>query len=602
MDNPIDKILNEWAYRVSDGMPDPSDNYHQFQLEQYLNELRLPREVVKGVLEKVRKYKDNAQNKALGRVGKPWGSGEDEPSKDDKKGSDEKDVDTDTEELKQSLIDSKKIAADVDYKQRISNLEAKAEWELEGKEQQKQLEELSHLKEAIGTLDGSFKDRAAQLVTIGHFYEGRENSGMGKNMFGEVDRDQLVKNKETLIAGYDDAIPEEVEKYVRSARPNKVSEAFVKESFETLPQSLQDALMRKGKVGDAGKGKHFLGYKKSDGSLTSDVNDPGIKKDENGKPIAARGNTGTKARALVVWRIYLEQGGIDAYTGLPLDLEEMDLEHVVGFQNSDKGEPTPEDYLNREHEANQVLCSSKANQNKKDMSMKDFYESQVDPLKDKTPEEFQKMEKGFEEANEIVPVTEQTALRMMDEVSYELEGGGTTKNPDDPNVKKTDVGTPKAADATLGENVTSESIEAEFGLDDRKFKTVQTELLKAVTDSKDVKKIKNMKSKIGKRTVMAMGLPRGYPDPSGRRSIAVSGSDNFYRGFLKSMASVPFEDRQKFKDGWNEAIKLASSDEVRERAKTEKGHQQRVFIKHLRDNGLISDEILNDKKYGKLFR
>ena len=68
------------------------------------------------------------------------------------------------------------------------------------------------------------------------------------------------------------------------------------------------------------------------------------------------------------------------------------------------------------------------------------------------------------------------------------------------------------------------------------------------------------------------------------------------------MASVPFEDRQKFKDGWNEAIKLASSDKVRERAKTDKGYQQRVLIKHLRDKGLISDEILNDKKYGKLFR
>ena len=226
MINPIDKILTEWAFRVHNGMPDPKDNYHLVQLDEYLTELRLPRKVVKKVLEKVRKYVNNPMNQKLGRVGKPWGSKGDETAA-GKVDSDKKGTDIDTEELKQSLIDSKKIAADVDYKKRISNLEAKAEWELEGKEQQKQLEELSHLKEAIGTLDGSFKDRAAQLVTIGHFYEGRENSGMGKNMFGEVDRDQLVKNRETLIAGYDDAIPEEVEKFVRSARPNKVSEEFV---------------------------------------------------------------------------------------------------------------------------------------------------------------------------------------------------------------------------------------------------------------------------------------------------------------------------------------------------------------------------------------
>ena len=69
MINPIDKILTEWAYRVHDGMPDPSDNYHLVQLEQYLNELRLPREAVKRVLEKVRKYKDN---KIIGYLQHCW--------------------------------------------------------------------------------------------------------------------------------------------------------------------------------------------------------------------------------------------------------------------------------------------------------------------------------------------------------------------------------------------------------------------------------------------------------------------------------------------------------------------------------------------------
>ena len=82
MNNPLDKILTEWAYRVHDGTPDPSNSYHVVQLEQYLNELRLPRSVVQKVLEKVRKYKDNKMNQDLGRVGEPWGS-EGEPSKDD---------------------------------------------------------------------------------------------------------------------------------------------------------------------------------------------------------------------------------------------------------------------------------------------------------------------------------------------------------------------------------------------------------------------------------------------------------------------------------------------------------------------------------------
>ena len=67
MNNPLDKILTEWAYRVHNGMPNPSNSYHMVQLEQYLNELRLPRKVVKKVLEKVRKYVDNPMNKKLGR-------------------------------------------------------------------------------------------------------------------------------------------------------------------------------------------------------------------------------------------------------------------------------------------------------------------------------------------------------------------------------------------------------------------------------------------------------------------------------------------------------------------------------------------------------
>ena len=74
MNNPLDKLLTEWAYRVHDGMPNPKDNYHVVQLEQYLNELRLPRRVVKKVLEKVRTYAKNAENDRLGRTGKPWGS------------------------------------------------------------------------------------------------------------------------------------------------------------------------------------------------------------------------------------------------------------------------------------------------------------------------------------------------------------------------------------------------------------------------------------------------------------------------------------------------------------------------------------------------
>ena len=244
------------------------------------------------------------------------------------------------EELKDKLVNddvSKIMNAD----ERISDLEARTRWKEEGKETAKQVAALENVRESIKTLDGSYRDRAALLQAVGFLYTGRSNSGIGKNNLGLIDRDQLNKNKETLIAGYDDAIPEKVEKYVRSVRPNKVPERFVNDSFDALPKPLQEALKRKGRAGDdaAKGGGHFLGYKAVSGGetyTTSDVNDPNIQKGKDGKPEAVRGNTGTTERAKVCWRIYLEQGGIDAYTGLPLDIEEMDLEHVVGFQNKDK--------------------------------------------------------------------------------------------------------------------------------------------------------------------------------------------------------------------------------------------------------------------------
>ena len=47
----------------------------------------------------------------------------------------------------------------------------------------------------------------------------------------------------------------------------------------------------------------FFGYEKEDGSITSDVNDPDIKKDENGKPVIKEVDF-NEDRARLIWRIY----------------------------------------------------------------------------------------------------------------------------------------------------------------------------------------------------------------------------------------------------------------------------------------------------------
>ena len=86
MNNPIDKLLTEWAYRVHDGMPNPSDNYHLVQLEQYLNELRFPRRFKETILNRMRglkedeggggvtTYPDTKTGRAKAKPGERWKS------------------------------------------------------------------------------------------------------------------------------------------------------------------------------------------------------------------------------------------------------------------------------------------------------------------------------------------------------------------------------------------------------------------------------------------------------------------------------------------------------------------------------------------------
>ena len=85
----------------------------------------------------------------------------------------------------------------------------------------------------------------------------------------------------------------------------------------------------------------------------------------------------------------------------------MDLEHVRGFNNKDGGKPSKEQWEQRENDDNFTLINSNINQKKVDMSMKDFFEREVDPHKDKSEDEFGGIEKLFEKQNQIGTVGDQ---------------------------------------------------------------------------------------------------------------------------------------------------------------------------------------------------
>ena len=73
----IDKILNELSYRVSNGTPNFTNEQHLIKLSDVLKELDWSIEgrveLIKN-LQELQKYKNNAYNRKMGRVGQPWGT------------------------------------------------------------------------------------------------------------------------------------------------------------------------------------------------------------------------------------------------------------------------------------------------------------------------------------------------------------------------------------------------------------------------------------------------------------------------------------------------------------------------------------------------
>lgn len=396
----------------------------------------------------------------------------------------------------------------------------------------------------------SATNKKSFLASMAHAktFEGRVNAGAGKNNLGYADVQNLMANRDRLIEGYGDGSPEQIKKFVDSVRAIEVSDEFVDASFDMLPDAFKKSLKGKGQVTNdkyvsddkAHKDMHYLG-KNPDGTIK-------------------RGMASTNDRAKLMWRIYLEQGGRDAYTGLPLDIQSMDLEHVRGFNNKDGGKPGKEEWEQRENDDNMTLINSNINQTKVDLSMKDFFEQRVDPDKDKSEEDFGGIEKIFDKQNEIMSVGEELSKTLLG------EGG-----------------------KGLGDKVTREVLKEHFSSDDTRYSDLREEFKKVATDPKDKKKAAGMKSKMGKTLLKATGLARGIQDPSGRRTVALQ--ENVYRGFLESMAGAKPADRQRYMDGWGEAIKAGNEE------RTPKAVNRKLI-----ELGLIDQEILDDKKAGRVFR
>ena len=404
-------------------------------------------------------------------------------------------------------------------------------------------------EDLVSKMDDQKKNSFVPLVANAHKFTGRSNSGAGLNSLGKFDVEQLALGKKRMFDNYDFDDKQSVEKFVRSVRGNEVDDEFVDSTFEILPKKLKQTWGKKGMAGKGELGRnHFFGY------------------DKDGNEMRGQGGVD---RAKYVWRMYLEQGGVDAYTGLPLNIDNIDLEHI---RPASKAEGDLEEFKTREHEKNWVLVNANVNQAKSDLSMREFFERQVDPLAAKEESYWETRSQIFDYRNSI-PSKE-----------AELMGSFVDK---DGNI----------VDGMTGDVFMEMMENHEAGLKKTKKELGVGADASGDKEIKDAWKSIETQSKLAKELITALGLPRGYNkqknvEGSKPRSNSM-GSDNYYRGVFLSMVGKSPEEQNKIKGTYRDAIRYAE----------DSGGGDAAFASYMVENGGVDMERIGKyKALSKMFK
>ena len=121
--------------------------------------------------------------------------------------------------------------------------------------------------------------------------------------------------------------------------------------YKLAPASFRNTIDGSGKP----KEKAFMGY------------------DADGNPVHGS-KSANDARRLHLTKLWMAQGGRDAYTGLPLTFANADLEHIVPMEKLGKGAESPNNW---------VWVSNSVNQTKRAASMNEFLDGKRGPEKQK---------------------------------------------------------------------------------------------------------------------------------------------------------------------------------------------------------------------------
>jgi hypothetical protein len=252
-------------------------------------------------------------------------------------------------------------------------------------------------------------------------------SGPGTKQLTYQEIQALLAHKERNIRLYGDASPNETQNLVTSTRPFGFSPEFIESSWNVIRGALH------GETGGAFKSSGgFRGKELEDGSEAKPAGMRGLKINprffyaeegeefptyhppvldrtkhykQNGEVNAAgkgiqqlyddfvtalqdstlgqefRGSgSDGEARARIMWKLFLEQGGMEALTGLPLDPRSMILEHTTPLNRS-AGMNTNVDYPveQTDTDSNFVLLNPGVNEYKSGGTMQEMYDKLESP-------------------------------------------------------------------------------------------------------------------------------------------------------------------------------------------------------------------------------
>ena len=350
------------------------------------------------------------------------------------------------------------------------------------------------------------------------FPKSKVRSGSGARSLLAEERELLLnpENMQRNLDGFGDGSWDQVHAYGDSMKPLKSSmsdkewDGVAQLWWDSQPKEIRDRFEGAGGLGGKGKENHYAGV--------------------DSKGNVKKGKANNKARTMALVKTYLQQGGLDGYTGLPLRFEHMEPDHIRGFSSKIGGvEPTEQDRFNADHPDNWIWTSVGVNNIKSDLDMQGFIDSIQKEKKGKKKEDLKIRDLLFQDEGVRYLTDDTTDFAKSFVEEYVAEDGETY-------------------------NVLSDSLNSKM-IEEREKQ--QLDLIKSLQDqgaqvaeSRLLKDIFAAGGQVPSR--YRLGLPSQNKEDVRERSQVRMG-DNAIREMFSVMAGKPKEEQAQIQRAWLES-------------------------------------------------